>query len=342
MANKKDINEQELEDNVENTEIDDNLEEESMAADSLKPGSKHADPMSKVQMMDTMMNTMGSMPVQDLTQFFHAVMAQFGPNKEYGVGDNSEHNRSTVAMKGSVKEDLETLFNGHDLSEEFKETTSVLFEAALNAKLATETARLEEQYAETLHEELTNITEELTTKLDSYLNYVVENFMKENEVAIESTLRNELMEEFMEGLKNLFAEHYIAIPEAKVDALEAMVDKVDALEKKLDEAINENAQLRGVIISEAANKLFVELASDLALTQQEKFASLAEGIDFDGDLEAYGKKLAIIKETYFNNDSPVRSSNIEEETFEGEIAESVNVDPQVNRYVQAIARTIKK
>jgi hypothetical protein len=341
MANKKDINEQELEDNVENTEID-NLEENSMAADSLKPGSKHADPMSKVQMMDTMMNAMGSMPIHDLTQFFNAVMAQFGPNKEYGVGDNSEQNRATVAMKGSVKEDLETIFNGHDLSEEFKETTSVLFEAALNAKLATETARLEEQYAEVLHEEVSNIAEELTNKLDTYLNYVVENFMKENEVAIESTLRNELMEEFIEGLKTLFAEHYISIPDTKVDALEAMVDKVDSLEQKLDEAINENSQLRSVIISEAASKIFVELASDLALTQQEKFASLAEGIDFDGDLESYGKKLAIIKETYFNNDSTIRSSNIEEETFEGEVAEKVYGDPQVSRYVQAIARTIKK
>lgn len=339
MANKKDINE--LEDNFENTEID-HLDEESMASDSLKPGSKYADPMSKVQMMDSMMNVMGSMPTQDLTKFFHAVMAQFGPNKEYGVGDNSEQNRASVAMKGSVKEELDTIFNGHELSEEFKESTSVLFEAALNARLATETARLEEQYAEVLHEEVSNIAEELTNKLDTYLNYVVENFMKENEVAIESTLRNELMEEFMEGLKNLFAEHYISIPEEKVDVLEAMVEKVDVLESKLNEAIEENTQLRGVIISEAAGKIFVDLASDLALTQQEKFASLAEGIEFDGDLETYGKKLAIIKETYFNNDSTVRSSNIEEETFEGEVSETVNVDPQVNRYVQAIARTIKK
>ena len=319
-----------------------NIKEESMASDSLKPGSKYADPMSKVQMMDSMMNAMGSMPIHDLTQFFHAVMAQFGPNKEYGVGDNSEQNRASVAMKGSVKEELDTIFNGHELSEEFKESTSVLFEAALNAKLATETARLEEQYAEVLHEEVSNIAEELTNKIDTYLNYVVENFMTENEVAIESTLRNELMEEFMEGLKNLFAEHYISIPEEKVDVLEVMVDKVDALESKLDEAINENAQLRGVIISEAASKIFVDLASDLALTQQEKFASLAEGIEFDGDLVTYGKKLTIIKETYFNNDSTVRSSNIEEETFEGEVSETYNVDPQVNRYVQAIARTIKK
>ena len=336
MDNNKKIDE--LEDNLEVETV----EEESMATDSLKPGSKYADPMSKVQMMDSMMSTMASMPTQDLTQFFHAVMAQFGPNKEYGVGDNSEHNRSTVAMKTGVKEELETIFNGHELSEEFKESTSVLFEAALNAKLATETARLEEQYAEVLQEEISNIAEELTNKIDSYLNYVVENFMKENEVAIESTLRNELMEEFIEGLKNLFAEHYISIPEEKVSVLEAMAEKVDSLQNKLDEAINENSNLRNAIINETASKVFAELASGLALTQQEKFASLAEGIEFDGDLETYSKKLTIIKETYFNNESTTRSSNIEEETFEGELSESVNVDPQVNRYVQAIARTIKK
>lgn len=340
MDKNKEIDE--LEDNFENAEVE-TVEEETMASDSLKPGSKPADPMSKVQMMNTMMGAMASMPTQDLTQFFHAVMAQFGPNKEYGVGDNSEHNRSTVAMKtGAVKEDLETIFNGHDLSEEFKESTSVLFEAALNARVTTEVARLEEQYAETLQEEVSNIVEDLTTKIDTYLDYVVENFMKQNEVAIESTLRNELMEEFIEGLKNLFAEHYISVPEEKVEVLEAMVDKVDSLQKKLDEAIDENSQLRGVIINEAASKIFGELASGLALTQQEKFASLAEGIEFDGDLEVYSKKLSIIKEAYFNNDTKARSSNIEEETFEGEISESVNIDPQVNRYVQAIARTIKK
>jgi signal transduction histidine kinase len=336
MANKKDINE--LEDNFENEEI----EENTLASDSLKPGSKYADPMSKVQMMDTMMNTMGSMPIHDLTQFFHAVMAQFGPNKEYGVGDNSEQNRSTVAMKTNVKEDLDVIFNGHELSEEFKESTAVLFEAALNAKLATETARLEEQYAEVLEEEVANIADELTNKLDSYLNYVVENFMTENEVAIESTLRNELMEEFMVGLKNLFAEHYISVPEERVDVLEAMVDKVSILENRLDETLTENTQLREVLISEAAKKVFVEVASDLALTQQEKFASLAEGIEFDGDLETFEKKLKIIKENYFRNESTSYSSNIEEETFEGDISQNVNIDPQVNRYVQAIARTIKK
>jgi hypothetical protein len=165
--------------------------------------------------------------------------------------------------------------------------------------------------------------------------------MKENEVAIESTLRNELMEEFIEGLRNLFAEHYISVPQEQVNVLESLADKVNQLQAKLDESIDNNNELRGLLVVEAANKIFSELASDLVVSQQEKFAALAEGIEFDGDLEIYAKKLSIIKENYFGGESQY-SSNIEEETFEGQIAESVNLDPQVNRYVQAIARTIKK
>ena len=155
--------------------------------------------------------------------------------------------------------------------------------------------------------------------------------------------RNELAEEFVEGLKNLFAEHYINVPEDKVDVLEAMAEKVAALEVKLDESISENVELKNNLLVSSANEIFENISSDLALTQREKFAALAEGIEFDGDLEVFEKKLMIVKENYFKNDATVSSSNIEEETFEGEINEStVNVDPSVNRYVQALARTVKK
>ena len=149
--------------------------------------------------------------------------------------------------------------------------------------------------------------------------------------------------EFIEGLKNLFAEHYIAVPENKVDVLEAMAEKVAALEARLDETISENVGLRNFVVEKTANEIFEELASDLALTQQEKFAALAEGIEFDGDLDIYAKKLMIVKENYFRNENPSYSSNIEEETFEGETttANVTNIDPSVNRYVQAISRTIK-
>jgi hypothetical protein len=334
MSNKEEIldhEELEVADNVET------VEEETLAAKSIAPKGKAAS-------MNAVMQLMSGMKGEDLNKFV-ATMTQFGPNKDYGVSDNSEQMRASVAMKPSaasaMKEDLDAIFKGEELSEEFIEKTSTLFEAALNARITLEAARLEEEYESKLDEEVSSITEELTNKLDSYLSYTVENWMKENEVAIESTLRNELMEEFIEGLRNLFAEHYISVPQDKVDVLESLAEKVGQLEEKLDQTINENNELRGLLVTEAANKIFSDLASDLAVTQQEKFAALAEGIEFDGNLETYTKKLSIIKENYFGGETNY-SSNIEEETFEGETATTVNLDSQVNRYVQAIARTIKK
>jgi hypothetical protein len=235
------------------------------------------------------------------------------------------------------------MFNGYELTEDFKLEASTLFEAALSARMVFEAARLEEEYSAKLNEQMEVFQEELTNKLDTYLDYVVEQWMKDNAVAIESSLRNEIMEEFIDGLKGLFAEHYISVPENKIDVVEALAEKVSALEEKLNETITENAELKNAIVADEAEDIFEELASDLALTQQEKFAALAEGIEFDGDLETYSKKLMIIKENYFRNEQTSYSSNIEEETFEGDIEnKTVSHDPQVNRYVQALARTVKK
>jgi hypothetical protein len=166
--------------------------------------------------------------------------------------------------------------------------------------------------------------------------------MQENEVAIESALRNEIMEEFIGGLKGLFAEHYIDMPEEKINVVEELAAKVERLEAALDETINENAELKVAILESARQETVDEIAEGLTLTQSEKFLSLAEGVSFDGDLGVYKKKLSVVKENYFPATKP-QSSNIEEETFEGEIGEKiVSVDPQVNKYVQAISRTVKK
>ncbi len=331
MSNNEEILEH---DEVENVESLD----ETAASDTIVAKGKAAT-------MNAVMQLMSGMSGEDLNKFVET-MKLYGPGKDWGVPDVAARNAASVAMKPShasaMKEDLEVIFNGENLSEDFIEKTTTLFESSLNARIAVEAARLEEEYEAQLEEQVNALSEELTNKLDSYLSYVTENWMEENAVAIESTLRNELMEEFMEGLKNLFAEHYIGVPEDKVDVLEAMAEKVDALEGKLDEAIEENNQLKSVLVEEAAKKIFVDLASDLALTQQEKFASLAEGIEFDGDLETFAKKLTIIKESYFNNESSTVNSSIEEETFEGELTESTSSNAVVNRYAQAIARTVKK
>lgn len=339
-----------------------NVDEDTLAAQSIKTHIT-ADASSKAGMMKDVMGAMAGMAKSDLIDFFNKTMAQFGPGKDHGTGDHSAQNSASIDMKPSHAvsakgpktsypmpkldsknnwaEDVEEMFNGDELTEEFKEKATVIFEAAVNARITTEIVRLEEEFEVALEEKVSLISEELSTKLITYLDYVVENWMKENEVAIESTLRNEIMEEFIGGLKGLFAEHYIDVPENKIDVLEALAAKVDTLEEKLDEAITENAELKSVLAEEAKNDIFSELASDLALTQQEKFAALAEGIEFDGDLDTFTRKLEIIKENYFVNSS-VHTSNIVEETFEGEtVGESVSVDPNVNRYVKALSRTVK-
>lgn len=339
-------------------EVEDTLEEGTMAADSLKPASKSvSDPKSKVEYLTAIVGTLAAAKKDDLVNFFNQVQAQFGPNKDWGVGDKSAANQSTVDMKTGkgpktkdamprigVREDVEEMFSGEDLSEEFKEKASTIFEAAIAARTSIEVARLEEEFEEQLETAVAEINEELAGKLDTYLDYVVENWVEENEVAIESTLRNELMEEFLDGLKDLFAQHYMNMPQEKVEVVEALATKVEELEARLNETISENVEMKQILVDVEKEHIFESMIEDLALSQQEKFRALAEGIDFDGDFDTYVKKLSIVKENYFTGEKRAPSStNIVEETFEGEVGtETVSVDPSVSRYVQAISRTIKK
>ena len=349
-----------MNDQVENHEI----EEGTIAADSLHPAAKSGgdDPKSKFSYIASMIGAMHAMKKEDLVDLFNKTQAVYAAGKDHGVGDKSGSNQSSIDMHGSdaaattgpktrdpmpklsVKEDVEAMFNGEELSEEFKEKATTLFEAAISARVMIEEARLEEEFETKLEEAVQSINEELTSKLDSYLDYVVEGWMEENKVAVESTLRNEIMGEFIDGLKGLFAEHYIDMPEEKIDVVESLAAKVEELETKLDEQITENASLKEAFVEVEKTNVFESYLEDLALSQQEKLKALAEGIDFDGDVETYAKKLSIIKEKYFVSEktAPV-STNIEEETFEGEetVTEAV-VDPTVNRYVQAISRTLKK
>ncbi|CAB4140626.1 prohead core protein [uncultured Caudovirales phage] len=337
--------------------VDEKLDEESVAGATLKAGSRPDDnPKSKIEFMTKALGVMNGMKKEDLSKFYNDVIAQIGKEADsLPAGANADANQSSIDMKGgkgpktkdpmpklNVKEDVEEMFSGEELSEEFKDKASTLFEAAVNARAVVEIARLEEEYETRLEEQVTSIVKEIEGNLDSYLDYVVENWMKENQVAIESSLRNEIMEEFIGGLKNLFAEHYIEMPEEKIDVVEELAAKVEKLESALDEAINENAELTKVVAESARQETVAEVSEGLTMSQSEKFLSLAEGVDFDGDLDVYKKKLSVVKETYFPSTKP-QASNIEEETFEGVVGEkTVSHDPSVSRYAQAISRTIKK
>jgi hypothetical protein len=245
--------------------------------------------------------------------------------------------------KLSVKEDVEAMFNGQDLSEEFKNNATTLFEAAVTARVILEKTKLEEEYDAVFTEAIGDVTKDITDKLDAYLDYAVDSWMKDNEVAIESAIRNELMEEFIVGLRALFVEHDISIPQEKVDALEAMAEQVTDLETKLSEAITENARIKDLLEEAALNEAFDEAAKDLSDSQREKFQALAEGVEFDGDFDAFVGKLSLIKGQYFGGAKKAPGkTNLEEETFIIPEKETSSGDPEIDRYLKAMDRVIKK
>ena len=351
---------------------DEDIQEESIAGATLHPGSRPVkdDPKSKIEYIQHTIGAMHSMKKDDLTKWFHDAMDLIGKEASHLPGHaNEKSNEASINMKPShaigkagssandpmvhldhknnplahsMKEDVEEMFSGQDLSEEFKEKATTLFEAAVNAKALMEIARLEEDYELSLQEKVTEIAESLEKQVDSYLDYVAENWMKENEVAIESTLRNEISEEFIDGLRGLFAEHYINVPEEKIEVIEQLAAKVERLESKLDESINENVELKKFVSEFERQEAIATMSEGLTLTQQEKFEALSEGIEFTGDVDTYTRKLSYIKETYFGNGKKSVSSNIDEETFEGDDSQTMHINSEVAEFVKAISRTVKK
>lgn len=344
--------------NKEVEEMSEDLSEASLGAATLRPDSRPAgeDPKSKIEFMTRTLGAMNAMKKEDLSKWYEQAMALIGKEADsLPAGATADANQASVDMKTgkgpktrdpmpkiSVKEDVEEMFEGQDLSEEFKDRATTLFEAAVSAKISVEVARLEEEFDARLEQGLTEAVEAMESNLDKYLGYVVEKWMGENEVAIESALRSEIAEEFIDGLKSLFIENYIDVPASKVDALEALAAKVEELEEALDESIAENAELRTAIVESERQEVLADMAEGLTMSQAEKFFALAEGIQFSGDLESYAKKLSVVKEQYFTK--AAARTNLEEETFEIEDRTAIteSVDPHVNRYVQAISRTVKK
>lgn len=258
-------------------------------------------------------------------------------NNTAPTGDMSAKNKASVSMK----EDMDALFTGEELSEEFREKATTIFEAAVSARVESLREELEAQYEQQLEEQVVQVVEDITTKVDDYMNYVVKEWMEENEVAIESTLRSEITEEFIEGLKNLFTEHYIDIPEEKVDVVEELSVRVEELESRLNETLEQNIELNKTISEHTKEAIFYEVAEGLAATQADKFKSLAEGVEYN-DADTYKRKLEIVKENYFAN-KVTKSSMLEEEVSIGETLEPTKrASGPVASYVSAISRTVKK
>ena len=197
-----------------------------------------------------------------------------------------------------VDEDVNALLGGEELSEEFKEKAKTIFEAAINAKVAGIKEALEAQYAEKLTEEVEQVKEEIAERVDSYLEYVADEWYSENALVIEHGLKTEMTESFLAGMKDLFEAHYVTIPEDKYDVLESMVEKLDEMEEKLNEQIDKNISLNKRLAESVADGVLDQVSEGLAQTQKEKLASLSESVEFESE-EEYREKLETLKESYF-------------------------------------------
>lgn len=239
-----------------------------------------------------------------------------------------------------MSEHVDALLAGEELSEEFKEKAKTIFEAAVKQKVAEEVAALEEAFAATLEEEVARINEELSSNVDDYLNYVVEQWTAENEVAIEAGLRSELTEEFISGLRNLFAEHYIDIPEDKVNVVEEMGNKVAELESKLNEEIERNVSLSKMLNESKTNEILFNACDGLTDTQAAKLKSLAEGIEYS-DVKEYAQKISVLKENYFStavNTNQVLDNVDTPNDGKSMISESLN--GPMAAYVRSLGKTL--
>ena len=233
----------------------------------------------------------------------------------------------------SVKEDVEALVDGEDLSEEFKEKAATIFEAAVKSKIRSEVERMSKDYHDTKEQEIDTFKEELTEKVDTYLNYVVEEWTKENELAIERGLKGEIAEDFISGLKQLFEDHYIDVPDEKYDVLEAQSDKISELEGKLNTEIQKNVEIKESNSELVREQVISEVSEDLADTEVEKFKSLTQDVDFS-DEESFKEKLNTLKESYFPKQRPTSDSDDETDGS----AQDVDTSDAMKSYMTAISR----
>ena len=258
---------------------------------------------------------------------------------EESVVEEETTEESVVEEESSVDDDVNALLEGEELSEEFREKAKTIFEAALHSKTNEIKNSLEEHYANALAEEVEEIKVELTERVDSYLEYVSSEWLEENALAVESGLKTEITESFMSGMKELFEVHHVSIPEEKYDVLENMVQKLDDMETKLNEQIERNIALNHQLSESSADRIFGEVSEGLAITQQDKFASLAESVEFESE-EKYREKLVTLRKSYFpeNAGTPAdETENLKEEANFQEVSHS----PSMDAYLKALSNSNK-
>ena len=236
----------------------------------------------------------------------------------------------------NVEEDMNALFSGEELSEEFQNKAKTIFEAAINSKVAKIKEDLEAENEKKIVEEITEVKAALVERVDSYLEYVADEWLKDNKLSVEHGLKSEMTESFLSGMKTLFEEHYVSIPEEKYDVVENMVDKLDEMETKLNEQIERNVGLNKRLAESTADVIVSEVSEGLAATQKEKLASLAESVEFKSE-ESYREKLETLKESYFGQSVQKQTS----ETVLNEETQAVEYTGAMAHYMKAL-NSVKK
>ena len=327
-----DIVEETLEEKTEpkggSTDVKAPSEEDSVASvdKAAKATSKTNLPKTKAGMINAMYKSMSKMNKADHQAAYGKVM--------------EEMENDDLVIESNTTSEIEALVESEaTLSEEFKQKTAVIFEAAVKSKLSEEVSRLEEQYKEELAEEVASIKEDLVSSVDSYLNYVVESWVEDNKIAIQNGLRTEIAENFMTKLRDVFVESYVEVPESKVDLVDDMAAQVTELEEKLNSTTGDAIALAEELETYKRESIISEACRDLADTQTEKLKGLVEGIDFENE-EEFAKKVATVKESYFSKEIVEQTS--EAESIVEEADEEVEVSSIMEHYLTTLRKTSKK
>ena len=294
--------------------------------------------MTKEMLKSAMHKKMENMSAVDLKAAYEAMHGEEDDMEEEISPEKKEEIDARIKDL-DVKEDVDALMSGEDLSEDFKTKAGTVFEAAIKSKLRSEIDRIHEEVKSEKETEMETFKEELTEKVDTYLNYVVEEWTKENELAIERGLKGEIAEDFISGLKQLFEDHYIDVPDEKYDVLEAQSEKIAELEEKINEEIQRNVSIAQQNSGLVREQVISEVSDDLAQTEIEKFKGLVEDVDFT-DEESFHEKLSTLKESYFPKVKPAAGTRaIDDE--DGGTAQDIDTTDTMHKYMSAISRDQK-
>ena len=263
-------------------------------------------------------------------------------NKKKKSSKEDDSEEDDMKEEFDIEEDVNALLAGEELSEEFQEKARTIFEAAIRSKVYEIKEQIEETYENALIEEVEIIKQGLIERVDAYLEYVADEWVSENALAIEQGLKTEMTESFLVGMKSLFEDHYVSIPEEKYDVIESMVDKLDEMEEKLNEQIEKNIALNNRLAESVADVIFADVAEGLALSQKDKLASLAENVEFESEAD-YREKLVTLRESYFPSNAGTQRDHSENLSESADVAsEQPQYSPIMESYMQTLSRVSRK